>query len=289
MKKTLLSTAILLSVFVLQAQDIQFSFNNPMTTNDGVSDFYEVDVMIQTINASGSFKLGSGQLYFNYNTEAFGEDVVQNNKIEVTFPNAEGYVCGQQIDAAPANIYSWFTLNDNTASRVSWAFSQAFSSSTFASDNIDATPKMLCHIKIEFAVVSEDPMFMFEDGASFDDQFFTACGPDPGGLFDSADCANFAGTQLLNDTFDSSMAVLSVDANAITDVSVYPNPIKNEVNVNIDANCTYTIFDINGKQIRSGDLTIGTNTIDMAFAQNGVYFLKLIASNKTLIEKIVKI
>ncbi|MFD1005660.1 hypothetical protein, partial [Winogradskyella aquimaris] len=145
MKKLLLLSIILTSCLFVRAQDIHFTFDNAEMTNDGVNDFYEVDVLIQTLNGTGSFKLGSGQLYFNYNTVSFGENVAANNKIEITHPNAGGYIAGQYVDAAAADIYGGFTINDNTTSRVSWAFSQVFSSSTFANDNVDDTPRLLCH------------------------------------------------------------------------------------------------------------------------------------------------
>ena len=76
--------------------------------------------MIQTINSTGSFKLGSGQLYFNYNTDAFGTNIMENSRVEFSYPEDSGYLCAQGIDAvAGAKIYGSFTINDNTTSRVS--------------------------------------------------------------------------------------------------------------------------------------------------------------------------
>ena len=40
------------------SQDIHFTFQNAQNTNEGADDYFEVDVMIQTINATGTFKLG---------------------------------------------------------------------------------------------------------------------------------------------------------------------------------------------------------------------------------------
>lgn len=189
----------------LFAQDIEFTFENAQNTNDGSNDFYEVDVMVSTINSTGTFKLGSGQLYFNYNTSAFGTNVNLNNAIEVTYPNAGGYICGQGIDFSSAiAIYSSFTINDNTSSRVSWAFSQNFAASTFAADNITDTPKKLCHLKLKYIDVNLDPMVCFESSPVFIDQFFTACGPYSGSGFETADCTAFPPTQLIEDFYDCS-------------------------------------------------------------------------------------
>jgi hypothetical protein len=133
----------LLAGLASYAQDIHFTFANAQNTNSDGNDYYEVDVMMQTINTTGSFKLGSGQLYFTYNTAAFGTNVNASSSFEVT--QEDSYTCGQGIDlVASIKIYGGFTTNDNTTSRVSWAFSQTFSSSTFAADNINEEAKKLC-------------------------------------------------------------------------------------------------------------------------------------------------
>ncbi len=95
--------SLVLLLFIMStgySQDIHFTFANSQNTSDGTNYFFEADVMIQTINSTGSFKLGSGQLYFTYNKLAFGDDVNDNSRIEITTPNAEGYICGQYVDAA---------------------------------------------------------------------------------------------------------------------------------------------------------------------------------------------
>ena len=45
----LMLVTVLLVVTISNAQDIHFTFANAQNTNDGSNDFYEVDVMIQTI------------------------------------------------------------------------------------------------------------------------------------------------------------------------------------------------------------------------------------------------
>ena len=99
--KKIITGLVLLVSLTSHSQDLNFTFANAINTNVGVDNYYEVDVMIQTINATGSFKLGSGQLYFDYNTAAFGVNVKANASFTVTQPNPT-YICGQFIDAAAA-------------------------------------------------------------------------------------------------------------------------------------------------------------------------------------------
>lgn len=257
------------------SQDIHFTFENAQNTNDGSNDFYEVDVMIQTINSTGTFKLGSGQLYFTYSTSAFGNNVFANGSFTVSQPNPD-YICGQYIDAAAASLYGVFTVNDNTASRVSWAFSQVFSSSTFAADNVTATATKLCHLKVKYLDVNQDPMFLFEDGGTYDDQFYTACGSAASGLFDPADCGAFAGTQLVNDTFDSGGATLSNKGfELLTGITIYPNPTKDILYIKGDVSKikSMEVYSILGERVMQ--INENFNEINLANLQSAMYFLRL--------------
>lgn len=286
--KKIITTLTLLFGLITYSQDIHFTFANAQNTNDGSFDYYEVDVLIQTINTTGTFKLGSGQLYFNYSTAAFGTNVFGSGGFEVTQVNPD-YIAGQFIDAAAADIYGPFTLNDNTTSKVSWAFSQAFSSSTFAADNVSETPAKLCHLKFKYIDVNEAPMILYEEGASFDDQFFTACGDDAGGPFQTADCGGFAGTQLPNDTFDSNGATLSAkDFELLTGLSLYPNPTKGMLYINGDTNklINVEIYSITGQQVK----TIKDNfkSIDISNLDSALYFVKFYTEEATATFKIIK-
>lgn len=285
-----LTLLIFLGPTFIYAQDIHFSFANAQTTNDGVDDYYEVDVFIQTINSTGSFKLGSGQLYFNYNNAAFGTNVFSNGSFDVTYPDAEGYLCGQPIDLVDViAIYGPFTTNDNTTSRVSWAFSQTYSSSTFAADNVSEVPVKLCHLKIKYADVNEAAQLTFESGSSFDNQFYTACGPAAGGPTELADCNGEAGMQLVNDTFDSSGSNLSDKVfELLIDISVYPNPsnsflfIKGNTRELIDIE----ILSVTGQKVLRFDENL--NRINIESLQSGVYFVKVNSKEASKTIKLIK-
>ncbi|NCP51030.1 MAG: T9SS type A sorting domain-containing protein [Flavobacteriales bacterium] len=282
----LMLIAVLFAVSIMSAQDIHFTFANTQNTNDGVNDFFETDVMIQTINSTGSFKLGSGQLYFTYNTAAFGENVLANSRIETTQPNAGGYICGQYVDAAAAGIYGTFVVNDNTTSRVSWAFSQAFSSSTFAADNVTPTATKLFHLKLQYIDVNQSPMVLFEEAPLYLDQFFTACGPTTANPFESANCTAEPGIQLFNDTFESGGATLSnIEVEGIQQFAMYPNPTSEFININSNqAINKVEIFDLLGKQVLK---TTDTKQIKITQLPAGIFLVRAYFEQGTITKKII--
>lgn len=66
-----LTTMILyLALFVLQAQDVKYSLANFQATKASPSGSVEFDGMIES---RAGFTMGSGQIYFDYNADAFGE------------------------------------------------------------------------------------------------------------------------------------------------------------------------------------------------------------------------
>ncbi len=171
-------------------KNIKFSFANAQNTNDGTNDFFEVDVMMQTTGFGSSFKLGDGKLLFRYNTAAFGEYVNAYKRIEIT--QQDGYITGQSIDSDPSQKIYWNfktldNTNDDVTNRFSWGFKQNNSASSFAADNVTNTPNKLCHLKIKYVDVHENPMLIFETDGIYDNQFT------------DADQINL----LINDTFEN--------------------------------------------------------------------------------------
>ena len=263
------------------SQNVQFTFQNAQNTNDGVEDYYEADIMIQTIGGLADFKLGSGQIYFNYNTTAFGNNIFANGSFTVSADYGSGYFLGEL--AGFTNFYNINTLNDNTTSRVSWSFSQGVSSGAMT-EVVSATARKLIHIKIKYADVNESPMITFEDNetlvSSCRDQFYTACGP-----FDSlattldctadADVQNVS-TQFLDVMFDSSNATLSnKDFELLTGLFLYPNPtkgmlfIKGDVSKLTDVN----IYNLMGQEVMK--VKGNFSEINISSLSSAMYFVKL--------------
>ena len=69
----------------------------------------------------------------------------------------------------------------------------------------------------------------------------------------------------------------SFDTNSI---EIYPNPTKNILNIiNLSENCEYTIFNIMGSKVLSGNVSQESNSINLSELQSGYYILNLINSN----------
>jgi hypothetical protein len=85
---------------------------------------------------------------------------------------------------------------------------------------------------------------------------------------------------------------LDTDNIQIENISIYPNPINNMLNVNVGSNSglKYSIFNIMGQIIFNGKFTSSSNRIDFSDLSKGVYFLKVrdIQLNKQNTYKLIK-
>ncbi|WP_299440128.1 T9SS type A sorting domain-containing protein [uncultured Aquimarina sp.] len=271
---SLLIVALFVTLMSVKAQDIHFTFANAQKTIENGAYYYEVDVMIES---SEAFKLGSGQLYLTYNPEAFGENISVAKGIEYT--HETGYIVGESY-SFPA--YKSFVQNDNTASRVSFAFQQGVSAETMTRKNVTATPKALFHVKIKYADPTRDPMVSFEEDEVYQNQFFTACGSmlKTGAKAGFPDCANLPGKQLTNDTYDSSGASLNIintEEETLNTLNLYPNPANDYFIVRgLDVTIAdISIVDTNGKliqQIMDHNLE---DIINVSQLPTGVYFVQV--------------
>lgn len=62
---------------------------------------------------------------------------------------------------------------------------------------------------------------------------------------------------------------------AASSTRVYPNPAKDMLYIENTTNESYRVFDVTGKLLLSGELTKGTNEIDIANRPAGIYLLEL--------------
>lgn len=195
-----------LSLFLAQllctslfARDVSFFLANARVTSDGVDNFYEVDVMAKS---QAGFRLGSGQLYLNYNAAAFGPNVHANGALDISRP--DGSVLATTVYGS-FDFYEYFVTNDNTKSRFSFSWQQAgFSSGCLEGDNIKSAPALLFHIKVKFAPtrVRQAPGFCLESSSPFNGQTFEACGPADSRSVKNCDAE--PSRQVANDRFDCS-------------------------------------------------------------------------------------
>ena len=73
------------------------------------------------------------------------------------------------------------------------------------------------------------------------------------------------------------------------DINVYPNPVKNELNIDCgyQANLTASLFDISGKVVEQINILQGPNIFSLKKVENGIYFL--FVNNNTQVNGLYKI
>ena len=265
----------LLLVSSISAQDISFSFENAQITNDGLNDFYEVDVMV---SSSADLLLGTGQFYINYNTAAFG-----------TFVESSGVGVFENTGTILGTSFWNLVFTDNTESRVSYAYVQLAPSGAYGADQtITTTPKVLTHLKLQYlpGQTGVDPSICFESETGFTSLNFTACG----GSF-GADCFNFPGTQITNDSFDCSgadVAILVVSQIAEDRVSLYPNPAQTNFEIQgLKTSHAIRIYDINGRMILEQERT-DNRPIDMGPYKDGIYLVRIENEDRSVTKRLIK-
>lgn len=88
-------------------------------------------------------------------------------------------------------------------------------------------------------------------------------------------------------------AKLSTTSNEFREVTIFPNPVENSLNINLEpvaeANFKFVLYDITGKQVKMiDDLSAKIISIDITDLQKGVYFLTIL-NDKGMVQKTEKI
>ena len=260
---------------------VKYSFANATKTNDGSKDFYEVDVFIES---SADFKMGSGQLYFNYNTEALGENIASKNKIEISQPSES--ILGE-THAYP--VYKDFKGNDDSSSRVSISFIQSKSSSILTTNNVTLVPKPLLHLKIEYTDASKSANFVFETDDTTLHKTYTACGPYS--VFGLANCIDQPGVLITDFTIENSQGVLLgiEDETVLTnEVRIFPNPVSKNLTIDSGSKISkieiYSLLGTKVKDIKSSEF----NSISISSLSSGMYLIKIFTEKSSVVKRIIK-
>lgn len=116
-RKILFMVLLMAFAAVVEAESITFTFANGQITNDGTYKYYEFDVMASS-DQTGT-QLGDSQVYINYSTSAFGNNIVTAGGVAVT--KAE-LLMGQyfQFPPPPGQFKPYYDIInnvDNTPSR----------------------------------------------------------------------------------------------------------------------------------------------------------------------------
>ena len=284
MKHTFLYITLLVASVFSYGQNITLSFANAQQSTDGTDLFYEADVMIAS---DSDFKLGSGQVYIDYDNTVFGPDVNTNGALTITYPESGGYLCGQtNVLGIYSNHIAADNSNDNPTvglSRLSFAFLQNLSSGSISADNVTSTPAPLFHIQIRYlsGQTSTSPQICFPDngtgGTVFQDQFTTACGPFTGGLA-TVDCPGEPGTQLTSDSYDctnSNPSALSLEAVTVNSIRLYPNPAKESFEISgLTEASKIVITNLNGQVVKE-EVNYTGGPLQVNDLRSGLYLVNI--------------
>jgi len=98
------------------------------------------------------------------------------------------------------------------------------------------------------------------------------------------------GIQLSNGYYlQQELEALSVEQpDMVSRITMYPNPATSEVRLVVDAAVTVTITDMNGREIKSQQLTPSSNAVDVSGLISGTYIVSVLSENKTNTYKLLK-
>ena len=154
----------LFSIFFLSMQvfaqpSITFTFANGQITGTSPK-YYEFDVMAQA-GEDGTY-LGDTQVYINYNTQGFGNNIAGNSKIVATKGTL---LSGDLIPGL--SLYDIVNIVDNSSSNVAIAGGYNYDGSPESANLVPTSPTQLLHISIEIADYTQNA------GLSFDEDLMT--------------------------------------------------------------------------------------------------------------------
>ena len=98
---------------------------------------------------------------------------------------------------------------------------------------------------------------------------------------------DFGDHSLLKVIDDEIKGVSSLESVNTLEVNVYPNPIQNEVFLDLSGAYSFQITDLNGRTVIENK-NVSSSKIDLANLKTGVYFLQLVQENEQAIIKVVK-
>jgi len=159
--------------FNLNAQNLTYSFANAVNSTVGLDTFYEADILV---SADADFKMGDGLLFFDYNTAAFGTNLVAAGSATLVLTPVVDptYILDETVsNGGAAPVYAIAKLDGDTDTfSVSW--SQTFGTESIVANNVTSTPKKLFHMKVKYANASENANLVFNTALG-GEQTLTSC------------------------------------------------------------------------------------------------------------------
>jgi hypothetical protein len=72
-------------------------------------------------------------------------------------------------------------------------------------------------------------------------------------------------------------------------IVVYPNPTKNYINIKCISNIkSVEVFDVQGRILRSVEVSSNEYNLNLTSQSNGMYFIKIITEDGSKVEKVMK-
>ena len=82
----------------------------------------------------------------------------------------------------------------------------------------------------------------------------------------------------------------SIDKNLSNQFAVFPNPVKDKLIISkISQNASITVYDMQGKLIKTQTLKSDSATLDLSCLDSGVYILKFTSNDTREKKKIIKL
>ena len=127
-------------------------------------------------------------------------------------------------------------------------------------------------------------MLSFETNENYTNQTFTACGPP---TFGALNCSDYLGTQIFNDTFESSQTLSMDEWLLMQAITIYPNPVNDVLTIVSEIPLTKVeIYSAIGKKVK--EIYTDFNAIATDRLSNGVYFIRIHSENGSLTKKLIK-
>lgn len=289
MKKILLSVSMLLALsYGAKAQDTIFSLD--FSTEDGLEDWYIIDAdgddysfgLNLTGNANTVLNgFEGGVAYSNSYVNNVGPLTPDNSLISQAFEVPAGgtgelsFKVGAQDPLYPGEHYAVYVISSEEIETVLAGLEDE---STSVDDFVALLTEPIVEETLATAV-AETKTFSLEDYA----------GQTVRVVFRHYDVTDMY-ILLLDDITVTTSSVAAVNDNALTRLSVFPNPATDVVKVaNAGLINSINIADLNGRIVKSGSFDAQeTAQVNIADLASGVYMVSVASDKGTVTKKIVK-
>ena len=189
-------------------------------------------------------------------TNSFGNNTVTKTSFITVIQSSLSVSQSSITIAAPANSTKTFDITSNTSWNISinktWLTANTTSETNNATITLTASANLSASIRTATITIS--------------------------------------GTGVTPKTVTVTQDVGTTDLEVITEnnFSIFPNPAKDLININCKENSTLTIFDLQGHQIMTKELTNTKNTIMLNNFSSGIYTLKVVNKKNVTTQKLIK-